>query len=494
MNALNRRAGAALVLTLFAGSVPAIADPWLPPGDLALRHDVELLTDLGVLSGPAITWPLSWGDLANAIGRANLAELDPGARAALARLASRVEREKRTDVNVLSMRVSLADDPRILRTFEATPRESQEIEAGTSWTGQRLSYRVHATLVSDPDDDQSVRADGSYVGVALGNWMLSANALDRWWGPGWDGSLILSSNARPIPALSLNRNLSDPSERPWLRWAGPWSATMLMGQLEHDRDVPDALFFGARFTFRPVPSLEIGLSRTAQWCGKGRPCHPSTFWNLLVGNDTRGVTTTREEEPGNQLAGADLRWTGGPHGKHYAVYGQMIGEDIAGGAPSKFTGLYGVERWGFIEGLRSSYRVHLEAADTIVNFLGTDEFNTAYEHGIYTDGYRYRGRAIGHTLDNDGRMVSLGGVLIAPHDSTWSTLVQVANINIDGTEKAPHTVSATAARLLDVEVGYSRPLAQGLLSLTLGFQRFEHPSLGETDDDARIFAQWESQL
>ena len=487
---LSRRAAAALAL-IWSASVDA--DPWLPPGDPALRHDVQLLTDLGVLTGPAITWPLSWGDLANAIGRADLESLDAGGRAALARLAQRVEEEKRAFVHVPSVRVSLDEEPRILRTFEATPRESQEVAAGLAWTGRRMSYRLQGALVSDPDDDENVRFDGSYVGAALGNWMLSANALDRWWGPGWDGSLILSSNARPIPALSLNRNLSDPSVRPWLRWAGPWSATMLMGQLESDRDVPDALFFGARFAFKPVKSLEIGLSRTAQWCGEGRPCHLSTFWDLLVGNDTRGVSTTLPEEPGNQLAGADLRWSGGPHGRRYAVYGQMIGDDIAGGAPSKFTGLYGVEHWGFIERLQSSYRVHVEGANTIVDFLGKDQFNTAYEHFIYTDGYRYRGHAIGHTLDNDGRMVSLGGLLLAPGSRTWSALVQVANINIDGTEKAPHSVSATHARLFDIEVGHSRPFARGILTLALGYEHFDHPSLDETDDSPRFYAQWQSQ-
>ena len=31
---------------------------------------------------------------------------------------------------------------------------------------------------------------------------LRLSVTDRWWGPGWDGSLILSNNARPIPAIT----------------------------------------------------------------------------------------------------------------------------------------------------------------------------------------------------------------------------------------------------------------------------------------------------
>src|SRR5262245_60177338 len=99
MNALtlSLRVGAALAIAAIA-SGSASADPWVAAGDPALRHDVQLLTDLGVLTGPAITWPLSWGDLANAIGRADLESLDAGGRAALARLAQRIEGEKRAFV------------------------------------------------------------------------------------------------------------------------------------------------------------------------------------------------------------------------------------------------------------------------------------------------------------------------------------------------------------------------------------------------------------
>jgi hypothetical protein len=487
------RAGAALVCALCACGV-ARAEPWLAPGDLGLRHDVRVLADLGVLRGPASTWPLSWGDIADDLATADLASLDDAARASLTRLTKRVQLERRAQGFVPSIRVSLQNEPRRVRTFEQTPREDEELETGIAWTGLRFSYRLQGSFVSDPDDDESARLDGSYFGAASGNWMFNVGAMDRWWGPGWNGSLILSSNARPIPMISVNRNLSDPLPQRWLRWTGPWSLTAMMGQLESDRDVPDALFFGTRISFRPVPSLEVGLSRTAQWCGEGRPCDLSTFWDLLVGNDTRGVTTTLPEEPGNQLAGADLRWTGGPHGRRYAVYGQMIAEDIAGGAPSKYIGLFGAERWGYIKRLNGSYRVNLEWADTAVDFLGQDQFNTAYEHGIYTDGYRYRGRATGHSLDNDGRLWTLQATLLPENGRTWNGLLQFAEINRDDSERGPHSVSATAADLWNVEVGYGMPFGRGTLSMSAGFERFEHKTSGETDESPRLFVQWKSGL
>ena len=51
------------------------------------------------------------------------------------------------------------------------------------------------------------------IGVVAGNWSIAASTQDRWWGPGWDGSIILSNNARPIPSLTLDRVFTDAFKR-----------------------------------------------------------------------------------------------------------------------------------------------------------------------------------------------------------------------------------------------------------------------------------------
>ena len=107
--------------------------------------------------------------------------------------------------------------------------------------------------------------------------------------------------------------------------------SVMFGQLEEDRAIPNAQFFGMRINFRPLDSLEIGVSRTAQWCGDGRPCSFDTFKDLLLGKDNIGdAGTTRENEPGNQMAGIDARWTNMLAGVPISLYGQLIGEDEAG--------------------------------------------------------------------------------------------------------------------------------------------------------------------
>ncbi len=49
----------------------AFAGPYMPAGDLALRHDIQILADAGVIKGPTSTWPLAWGPIL-----ANLADAD----------------------------------------------------------------------------------------------------------------------------------------------------------------------------------------------------------------------------------------------------------------------------------------------------------------------------------------------------------------------------------------------------------------------------------
>ena len=147
-----------------------------------------------------------------------------------------------------------------------------ELIAGVSWVGEIFAWNIQAALVDNSVDGDYWRPDGTYVGWSFGNWMLSASITDRWWGPGWDGSLILSTNARPTPGIAVQRNASRPFETRWLSWLGPWNLTTFMEHLDGDRQTEDPLLWGFRFGFRPLKSLEINVTRTAMWCGEGRPC------------------------------------------------------------------------------------------------------------------------------------------------------------------------------------------------------------------------------
>ncbi len=476
-----------LVTAVFARF--ANAEPWLPAGDLALRSDIQILADAGIIKAPVMAWPLRWPDIArDVLADTDSEGYDSWVRSALNRVKRRAQTEMRSGRVTTHVRAAAAENPRLLRTFEDTPRESGELEVGARWLGDTFAYRLQVTGALDPEDDKEIRLDGSYLGAVWGNTLFSVGYLDRWWGPGWDGSLILSNNPRPIPMLAIERNYSDPFETKWLKWLGPWTGQVFFGLLESNRAVPDAQIFGLRLDFRPTPNLQVALSRTALWCGEGRPCDLEAFWDLFTGNDNEGPDT-----PGDQLAGLDLRWASPNTGIPFAFYTQLIGEDEAGGFPSKYIGLFGLESWGAWGSDARSYNLHVEYSDTACAFNDSiPQFNCAYNHHIYQSGYRYRRRSIGHSADNDARVLSFGGVIVKEDGSSWSGLIRWANLNRGGPPDPRNSVAMTEQTLYNFELSHRRELKWGSISAGIGFDHLEIEITGESSDDPRAFVQWTS--
>jgi hypothetical protein len=452
---------------------------------------LQLLADAGVLTTPMTAWPLSWGSVSQDVAAfRDKAGLNVAEYAAMGRVRARMRAETATHETLLEAEVAVAEKPTRVRNFLDTPRGEAEVEATAAWTGERIAANLTVTAVSnDPADSREVRLDGSYVGIAVGNWMVSVGAMDRWWGPGWDGSLILSTNARPIPALSIQRNFPDPFTNRWLSWIGPWSTSIVFGQLESARAVPDTRFFAWQLNFKPIPKLEIGLERSAQWCGSGRPCGLDTFADLLIGRDNVGdAGTTRANEPGNQMGGVSIRYASPLGNLPYALYVQVTGEDEAGGLPSKLLGLFGAEYWGVWRDM--SFRLHIEATDTSCSFANNPQFNCAYRNSIYPSGYRYRGRVIGHSLEQDARGVSLGGVLVSNSAREWRGTLRYAKLNRGGAPDPSNTLTATPKKLVNLEVSHKRGTRWGLLEAGVGLDRLQDSLSGGTRTDSRAFLRW----
>jgi hypothetical protein len=241
-----------------------------------------------------------------------------------------------------------------------------------------------------------------------------------------------------------------------------------MGRAE-SRGVPvqDVRFFAARVNFKPRPWLEFGLTRSAQWCGGDRPCDWSTFIDMFLGNDNQVAGgTPSEEQPGNQMAGYDMRLRSPWHRLPIAFYTQWIGEDEAGGLPSKFIAQFGFETWG---SLRSGgWRLRAEFTDTACNFSRQEpEFGCAYRNAIYPQGYAYRDRIIGDSMDNDSRRFTVAGMLTRVNGNVFSLALRRVEINRDGGE---HSISEVPVDLDNVELRYSRGLGDGRISAAFGYR------------------------
>ncbi|MDX1802184.1 MAG: capsule assembly Wzi family protein, partial [Marinobacter sp.] len=192
------------------------------------------------------------------------------------------------------------------RGFDRTSLAEADVAMNFQWQGENWALGLKPSYAYQPDDDKELRLDGSYLAATAGNWVFGAGAIDRWWGPGWQSSLILSNNARPVPAVWLNRRNPAAPESEWLNWIGPWQLTLLAGQLESERKISKPKLLGMRLTLRPIDGLDIGFSRMLLFGGEGRPEGASTLWDALIGRDNS--QDGAENDPGNQLGSVDIRY------------------------------------------------------------------------------------------------------------------------------------------------------------------------------------------
>jgi hypothetical protein len=416
---------AILFLSISAQAISVNADT-IAPGDATARHHLQYLSDSGKINVPLTTWPITSEEIAGALEQIRPELLTPANASSYNYLQSVANAKP-----ILKLELHSGTSREGLSAFSSTTREENEARASINLQNDRASGTLSVSIVDSPLDGKHVRLDGTQISARLGNWDLGAGWVDRWWGPGWQSSLILSHNARPSPGIFLRRITSQPFSAPILKAIGPWKFDAFANQLESDRFIPHAKLLGARFSFKPTPALEIGLSRTAQWGGDGRPENLETLGNLILGNDNRGDSgIDASNEPGNQLGGIDWRYSFSAYEQAFAFYGQFIGEDEAGGLPSREIGMIGIEAPIVTEWQHG--RFFLEFSDTTMRFLRDGIANSAYQHSIYRSGYRHFGQPIGASSDNDSRTLTLGGhhALTNGHSLNWRATS--ATINWDG--------------------------------------------------------------
>ena len=138
-----------------------------------------------------------------------------------------------------------------------------------------------------------------------------------------------------------------------------------------------------------------------------------------------------------------------------SAYGQLIGEDEAGFLPSKYIYIVGSEING-ISIQNHQLSMFLEYTDTLSGRIVEDERpNTAYEHSVYTTGYRYHGRVLGSSFDNDSRGLTFGGLLVDGESNLWRFSISQLNLNEDGVVRG-NQVSKTHHKMQHVMVSHQR--------------------------------------
>ena len=111
---------------------------------------------------------------------------------------------------------------------------------------------------------------------------------------------------------------------------------------------------------------------------------------------------------------------------------------------------------------------------------------------VLSDGYRYRGRSIGHSMDNDGRMISAGVSLDRDDGDQWRGLVRIVDLNRGGNLANPQALSSLD--LVNVELGFTRVLTGGRFDIGIGVDQVENRVTASDETDFRAHISWQSDL
>jgi len=484
----------AILAALGLASFSALAAPWLEPNDPWARYALQKLADRGHLNRSVTTWPVMWPGIQSSLEERNTAVSDEGVTGALAYLQFTQQYQAGFGPRDEFTLRAASENP-FTTSFANSAFEEAEAQLSMEWIGEGWAARLAPSWTLNPEDDENFRPDDSYIAGVAGNWVLGVGAIDRWWGPGWSNSLILSTNARPVPAIWMNRRNPSAPASSWLNWLGPWQLTLFTGLYENDRTVPNAKLMGMRATFRPVDGLDIGLSRAIMVGGEGRPESASSFWDAFRGKDNG--QQGQGNDPSNQLGSIDVRYGFGLGQQSMSLYAQMLGEDEAGLFPSRKSWLLGTD-WTTAIG-SSEQQWFLEYLNTTVDdLLGDGRANVTYEHSVYNSGYRYYGRSMGASLEGDAEAMVLGGYNFFANGNNLGASLTYAKLNKDGTSRGTtvdpdvfYNILAKDQNVVIATASYGMPAFYGRLTLNASFTDKKIELVSGEKDQWSLGAQWQ---
>jgi hypothetical protein len=165
-----------------------------------------------------------------------------------------------------------------------------------------------------------------------------------------------------------------------------------------------------------------------------------------------------------------------------ATYAQLIGEDNSStGIPERYLGLFGAESW-FMLGTGSVLRAHIEYANTKVKWYNSDvEFDVAYRQSIFSEGYRYRGRNIGHTTDGDSESASVGLSLTTGEGHRWAGLFRRSRLDRCCTPLSNNRLTTGPSRYTSGEISWRATVRGYDLAVQAGLERQTPDRAGDAD-------------
>jgi hypothetical protein len=251
-----------------------------------------------------------------------------------------------------------------------------------------FAFYLHPEYLGSSEDDGDVDLIEGYGKAMVGPIEVELGKDSLWWGPGRHGSILMSNNAAPFTMIKITN--PQPTLLPWiLKALGPFRAQWFLTDLGEDRVLPQTKLTGVRWSSRPHPMWEFGMSRVIMFGGEGMPAVDVLDYAKMFGVGS-------EQRTNNQIAGFDtsilIPLGDNPLLRSFKFYSDAAGEDESGGIPIKWSYLLGLEFNDILRTGRTDLRIEYAKTHPVL-----------YQHNIYASGYTFEDRIIGHFVGPDAR-------------------------------------------------------------------------------------------
>ena len=285
----------------------------------------------------------------------------------------------------------------VLRVYNNLRTQNKSnVNLNLEYSKRSLSSQLSINF--DDHDKQSI--NNSYVNYKKGIANLSIGKIDRIWSFSKKSSLILSSNSRPLEAISIN--LKNKFNTQWLPSTANWSVELINGSTKNSLNGKNSMLFGARVVINPSKKLNFEILQIGQWGDQNDKLYSSNINALLFTNTNEGPKSNL-----NKMAGFGVSYSMPLNKNTYRFYSQTIGEDEAGSLPSCFAWMAGLELTA--PKMKFPTTLLIEAVDTRVkrSTHGNCGPNTMYNNGVYD--YINYDTVLGVPIDTEGTSLEIFG-------------------------------------------------------------------------------------
>ncbi|MCG7547165.1 capsule assembly Wzi family protein [Pseudoalteromonas sp. Of7M-16] len=436
-------------------SLNSHAGPWISAEDSALKHSIDLLVSHGLINRPVNQYPLLWQGIAHDLKQIDSATLSTESAFAVSHLRHALQHAKNKAHSGVKMH--FREKPNTDTGMGENSREKSGVTTFGEITSNNVSARVQVNYADEALDEKHVNHHGSHLAVLLGDWSLSAERIDYWWGPGNETALLLSNNAPPMKAVRLSRANTNYSGPKFLSFIGPWQITAIAAK--HKPVDKEGDFWGARFSATPIQGLELGFATTG-----------SDF--LFTHLDTSS------ELKKQRITSVDFKYSSILGGQPFAIYGEYSGNNDNGVLPDEALFSAGIESfWS-----DKDYRIkgYVEYSDTTTDCLAQSaSFQCNFQQLGKGSDYKEYDLWLGAAIGPQAKSLTVAFDYFQIEGAGGYGKVKLTDFEAINTERSL------------VELGFQHALAKGLFKASITM--WEDETDQQSDTHHALGVSWEFQ-